>query len=101
MWGARFVVSQGKGGSIKNWRQESGEHEGTFSGDLCVKLLQRAHTLDRLFSRSTSSWHASQGENANLAYESHDDDGDDDAAAGLRFSNGIVLRTPNKELACC
>jgi hypothetical protein len=35
-----------------------------------------------------------QEEGAKLAYESHAN------CARLRFSNGIVLRAPNKELAC-
>jgi hypothetical protein len=83
-------------------KARSGEHEGTFSGALCVKLHKHNHAhmhAPRAGSRSLviNSYLAVaavsfQEEDAKLAYESHDD-------ARLRFSDGIVY-VRSKQGAC-
>lgn len=81
-------------------KARSGEHEGTFSGALCVKLHNHARMhAPRAGSRSLviNSYLAVaavsfQEEDAKLAYESHDD-------ARLRFSDGIVY-VRSKQGAC-
>ena len=73
----------------------SGEHEGTFSGALCVKLRNRTHMHAPLATKLVLVVVGGVvDEDAQVAYESHDD-------ARLRFSdgNGIVY-IRSKQGAC-